>query len=216
MIMSNFSSMVAMIDAYLLSYGIEQNIKSSLHETSKNKCDNCTDVVYAYNGMELEVIDMDSIAKNGYKKIKKPSFPLDKPINTVDAFLINSQNQWFFVEFKDAPINDTKNKITIFKKAYANWYMLMEILYKMKNTENEYSGFDFSNPIEFAQNNVYYIAVFTTTKNPQLYMQIKNQDLVKSTYTPPFMEKVKTYIFKDAFVYTESFFERKFVRNFSY
>jgi hypothetical protein len=54
--------------------------------------------------------------------------------------------------------------------------------------------------------------VFTTSKNPRLYMQIKNQDLVKSTYTPPFMEKVKAYIFKDAYVYTECFLKEKLLK----
>lgn len=211
--MSNFCQISAMIDRYLIKHDIDQNIKSSMHNVSANDC-NANAVVYLYNGEELEVIDMDAIAKNGYKRIRKPSLPSENPINSADAFLVNSDNEWFFIEFKDAAVNDSKT--SIIKKAYSNWYMLMDVLYEMKGTDYEYSQFDFDNPVRFAQQNVSYIVVCSAEKNPQIYLQIKNQDLVKQTYTPPFLERVKTYIFKDAYLYTEILFERKFARNFRY
>ena len=210
--MSNFLQMVAMIDQYLINHGIDQNIKSTMHDVSVNKCDNTSNIVYVYNGKNnLDVLDMDAIAKNGYKVIKKPN---DKPNNSADAFLINNNNEWFFIEFKDAPINESK--ISIIKKAYSNWYMLMDILFEMRGSGEEYLQFDFDNPIKFAQYNVTYIVVCSNEKNPQIYMQIKNKDLIGETYTPPFLEKIKTYIFKDVYAYTEFYFEKKFANKFTY
>ncbi len=217
--MNNFDKMLAMINDYLMQNGIKQNMLSNLHDTSINKSEEGKPIVYAYNGKrDLKVIDMDTLAKDGYKKIKKPKSPEENPINTVDAFLINSDNEWYFIEFKDAPIQGAKQglKDNIIKKAYSNWYMLMDMLYEMQDTKLKYDIFDFNNPIKFAREHVSYILVCTVNKNPKVYELIKNCELVKSTYTPPFMCRLKGYLFKDAYVYTEDFMERKFVNGFVY
>ena len=161
---------------------------------------------------------MDFIARNCYKIIKKPNNLDEHPVNSVDAFLINFNNDWYFIEFKDATIRNDSNtlKNNIIKKAYSNWYMLMEILYEMKDTEFKYSGFEFSNPVNFAQNHVYYILVCSLSKNPSMYKLIKGCELANSKYTPPFMNRIKGYLFKDAYAYTEDFLERKFVNGFRY
>ncbi len=215
--MNNFDKMMEMITKYHLNNGINKNIISCLHDTSKS--DPGTLVTYVYNGSnDLNVIDMDTIAKYCYKKIKKPQDLKEDPINTVDAFLINHNNDWYFIEFKDSPIHgDSKSlKNNIIKKAYSSWYMLMDMLYEMKDKESGYHNFDFNNPIKFAQEHIYYILVCTLNKNPTVYKLIKENDLANSTYTPPFMCRLKGYLFKDAYVYTEEFMERKFVRGFIY
>lgn len=212
--MSNFNRMAAMIDYYLINNGIDQGIKTDLHEASINDSVKGAPVVYVYNRKNIEVIDMDAIARTGYKKIKNRLYIEDDPINSVDAFLINKDNDWYFIEFKDAAID--KSKDSIIKKAYSNWYMLMDILYEMRGTSYEYPLFDYCNPIKFAQEHVYYIVVCTLEKNPTIYMKIKNQVLLDSTYTLPFMRRLKSYLFKDAYVYTEDFLDRRFVKGFSY
>lgn len=215
--MNNFDKMLEMINNYQLSYEIEQNVLSSLRDTSKSNIE--LPEVYVYNGKnDLEVIDMDVIARHTYKKIKKPDNPEEHPVNSVDAFLISHNNDWYFIEFKDAQIrNDNRAlKDNIIKKAYSNWYMLMEILYEMKETEYKYYGFDFNDPVKFAQEHVFYILVCTLNKNPSMYKLIKGSQLAKSKYTPPFMSRLKGYLFKDAFAYTEEFLERKLVNGFIY
>ena len=126
--MNNFEKMLEMIYNYHLNYGIEQELLSSLYDTSKSNTDGQETYVY-YDRNDLNVIDMDVIARDCYKRIKKPNNPKGNPINSADAFLINHNNDWYFIEFKDAQIrNDNRSlKDNIIKKAYSNWYMLMEI-----------------------------------------------------------------------------------------
>ena len=215
--MNNFDKILEMINNYQLSYGIEQNILSCLHDTSKSNAESLE--TYVYNGMnDLDVIDMDVIARYSYKRIKKPDNPEEHPVNSADAFLVNYNNDWYFIEFKDAQVrNDNRAlKDNIIKKAYSNWYMLMEILYEMKDTEYKYSDFDFNDPVKFAQEHVFYILVCTLDKNPSMYKLIKGSQLAKTKYTPPFMCRLKGYIFKDAFAYTEEFLERNLVKGFTY
>lgn len=96
-------------------------------------------------------------------------------------------------------------------------YMLLDILYAMKNSEDMYSKFAFEDPIKFIRENVYYILVCSKDKNPQIYEQIKNCEISEEkNYTPPFMERLRDYIFKDAYVYTEFQLEHKFVKAFEY
>lgn len=78
------------------------------------------------------------------------------------------------------------------------------------------SGFDFGNPVEFAKKHVHYILVCRLEKNAEMYLQIKNHALLGETYTPPFMQRIKDYLFKDAYIFTEVELERNFVEKFVY
>lgn len=210
--MNNFDKMVGMINDYLLQNEAYRDILSDLKNASKP--DGSVD--YVYKGKHnFVVIKMDEISK-GYKEIKKPENKEEKPVNAVDAFLINHKNEWYFIEFKDSSIQDKQNSLknNLLKKAYSNWYMLMDMLYEMKDKEKKYIGFDFNDPVKFAQNNVFYIVVCTLSKNPRLYELIKGEELSNRKHTPEFMSRLKGYLFKDAYVYTEDFFERKFASKF--
>lgn len=52
--------------------------------------------------------------------------------------------------------------------------------------------------------------------NQNVVNQIRNHRLKKEKYTPIFMQRLKEYIFRDAYVYTEIELEREFVKNFEY
>lgn len=67
---------------------------------------------------------MDLIAKTGYKFIKS-AVGKDNIINTADAFLINQNDEWFLIEFKDDEVkadnSQLKNSVLkdyLFKDAY--------------------------------------------------------------------------------------------------
>ncbi len=215
--MSNFCAFTNMVTDFLKSSGISIEIVSNLHDTSLNDS-NKSEINYVYKGdKDLVVIDMDLIAKDGYRIIKHASGK-DNIINTVDAFIINKANEWFFIEFKDSEIKTDNSglKNNVIKKAYSNWYMLLDILYFMAGNSSFYHQFSLENPIKFAKEHIYYILVCSTEKNPLIYKQIKNHELIGEKYTPPFMQRLKDYMFKDAYVYTESFLERKFVKTFIY
>lgn len=214
--MTNFSSFKDTVANYLADNGISLMFISNLHDVSLNKDKDNPN--YVYNGKtDLEVIDMDLIARYGYKAIKGAE-GIDNIVNTADAFLVNKENEWFFIEFKDSEIKADKSglKNNVLKKAYSNWYMLLDILYSMNKNGKAYPGFAIDNPVEFAKDRIYYILVCSTAKNPLVYQQIKNHDLLGENYTPPFMQRIKDYMFKDAYVYTEEFLERKFVNSFTY
>lgn len=216
--MSKFDDFKKILLTYLESNGIALDITSNLHETSLNDADR-NNKVYLYNGKKnLEVIDMDLIAKKGYKDIKRAKDISNNFINTADAFLINRENEWYFIEFKDATIKADNDKLknNVIRKAYSNWYMLLDILYSMKECGHIDKDFGYENPVAFAKQHVHYILVCSTEKNPTIYIQVKNYDLIGEKYIPPFMQRLKDYLFKEAYVYTEQFLERKFVEKFVY
>lgn len=215
--MNNFDKIADMINGYLLQYDMSINILSDLIETSKPD-DEKTKAKKppVYKGKRnLTVISMDDISRC-YRKIKKPFEKDDNCINTPDAFLINSNNEWYFIEFKDSEMAGNSLKNNLIKKAYSNWYMMMDMLYEMKDAEKIYTDFNFNDPVKFAQKNVTYIIVCTLEKNSKLYELIKGKELSNSRHTPEFMSRLKDYLFKDAYIYTEDFFERKFVNDFKF
>lgn len=210
--MTKFDEFLELLRQYFFRHELNISALSTLHECSENSSDG----VYLYNGKELSVINMDVVSKDGYKVAKKAKTK-DSQVSTADSFVINHSNEWYFIEFKDSKINAASDgvKRSVLKKAYENWYMILDILYSMKDTLL-LSGFDFSNPVEFAKKHVHYILVCRLEKNAEMYMQIKNHALLGETYTPPFMQRIKDYLFKDAYIFTEVELERNFVEKFVY
>lgn len=212
---NNFDNVRQLIESYIEGHKITGvDIVTQLHESSINDEDK-KNISYVYSGSKnLDVIDMDLIAKDVYKQVKDSK---EKPINTADAFLVDNGNEWFFIEFKDTEIKADKKSLkdNIIKKAYANWYMLLDILYEMRDKESSVN-FDYNNPMVFAKNNVTYIVVCSCDKNPNVYKQIKSCQYSNENYTPVFMQRLKDYLFKDAYIYTDDYFERLFVNKFVY
>lgn len=213
--MTNFEIFKGTVMKYLSEYNISMSCDSTLHEASLNN--DGIECRYLYNGSkDFSVVSMDVLAKQGYKKAKGVVNPKENPINTADAFLINKENEWYLIEFKDCVIKADKQAVkdNIIKKAYANWYMIMDIFYTLAEKGEKTGIFDTVNPVRFAEEHVHYILVCSSEKNPNLYNLVKAQILLKQNYTPPFMQRLKSYLFKDAYVYTENFFETEFVNNF--
>ncbi len=94
--------------------------------------------------------------------------------------------------------------------------MVLDILYSMSRYGEKHPEFTYDQPIEFAQQHVYYILVCSEVKNPIMYGKMKDRQLAGRHYTPPFMQRLKDYMFKDAYAYTESLLEQKFVNTFQY
>ena len=209
--------MKVLLEQYLAEHGYSIEIESNLHDTSINKS-NLQNISYLYNmnGTELKVIDMDVIAQKGYRLIKFPqSKKLEDSVSSADAFLINKGGDWFFIEFKDQVAANTKTKASVTKKAYQNWYWLLDILYEMR-TELDKDFFDFENPVEFAKNHVTYILVVSKEKNENIVRKIHECILAGGKYKLPYLEKLEKYIFKEVYVYTPEYFRREFVEKFEY
>lgn len=213
---NNYNNIKRLLDSYAMKYGVSDvNVITNLHEASiNNDKRNSEKPRYVYNSeYDMEVIDMDVIARDIYKVARGVK---GEPVNTADAFIVKQNNEWYFIEFKDRKIEAGNKSMrdNIIKKAYANLYMLLDILYDMRISSGKVN-FDFYNPVDFVKNHVIYIVVCSSDKNPHVYEQIKNNSYLKQNYTPVFMQRLKDYLFKDAYIFTEDFFERNFVRKFS-
>lgn len=220
--MNNYQKFILLLQNYLkenLAISDDDIQRYSIRFLSdmKNASLNDSNNNYLYNGdKKLNIIKMDDFT-DFYCQIKSNTTKKENNINAVDAFLINKDNVWFLIEFKDTKIKSDSSKVkqNIIRKAYGNWYMLLDILYNMKD-KNFMDNFDYENPIEFAKNNVVYILVCSGELNPQIQRFVSDAKSEKRYYTPPFMNKLKWYLFKDAYVYTELYFEKEFVNKFKY
>ena len=202
--MSNYEQIKNYIEQYFRDKGVTFNIETGLKESSLNDAGNR----YLYSGnRELQVISMDNVAKDGYKIIKGAK---GKPLNTVDAFLADKENEWYLIEFKDCKISNKKDNIE--KKGMANFLMLLEMF--SEDSSVDIGGY--ASLFEFARNKVTYILVCSQEKNPYSYDQIRICDNLGEKYTPGCLLKFKEYFFKDAYAYTEDYFEKRFVKNFAY
>lgn len=208
--MSNLEKFANMMEAYLKRNGCVENLVSDISNTSYS-----SEVDASLCNSSMTVIDMDRFAKRGYRRIILPgSQTEDDSINTADAFMINRDNQWYFIEFKDARLGNSKH--SILKKAYSNVYAVLDVLYEMKEQEEAYLQFSYENPIDFIHKNVTYILVFSGKKNPQDAKQMLNYKLIKGKYLPEFMKRLQGYIYKEAYAVTEDEFEKGFLTHFNY
>lgn len=128
---NNFERFQEMLLVFFGQNGVNISINLiSLHEASKNDADKHY-ITYFYDREEMPVLDMDEIAKKPYREarvLEEFEDTKDDIVNTADGFVINKDNQWFLIEFKDTKIAGTKKSLkdNIIKKAYCNWYMLMD------------------------------------------------------------------------------------------
>ncbi|MDR1764698.1 MAG: hypothetical protein LBR77_01090 [Lachnospiraceae bacterium] len=215
--MTNFERFADTFKDYFDNHGLRVDFFTDMRQASRNDDGSGAARCIYIGKRKLDVIDMDAVAKEGYYYTKDASSD-SGPINSVDAFLINYSNEWFFIEFKDTKINADKSKTkdNIIKKAYSNWYMILDILFESKDAQGIRKIFDFENPVHFAKQHVHYILVCPWAKNPQIFEQVRNHEKIGERYTPPFMCRLKDYLFKDVYAYTEDVFERKFVNVFEY
>lgn len=209
--MNQYDEFKAMIDAYLNQNEKTANYKSNLHETSFSDAES----VYLYESSQrdIEVINMDSIAQESYRNIRFPeSNKKEDSLSTNDAFIVCNDNMWYFIEFKNQKLNKTKDSVS--KKAYCNWYMLLDIIYEM-GQKQRLETFWYDNPIAFARENVNLILVISEDKNPTEAKLIQDSITAGERYVPVFLEKLQKYIYHDVYLYTPATFERYFVKKIS-
>ena len=61
----------------------------------------------------MQVIDMDEIAHNAYRVARYPeSVKEADSLASADAFVINADNMWYFIEFKNQEITKAKDSVT--------------------------------------------------------------------------------------------------------
>ncbi len=214
--MNNFEKISRIFEDYSKSHNVDlpDNFISDLIKTSYDS--EGKQSVYTDTTHNLNVLDMDVFAKDVYYHIygDKKS---DNIFNSPDAFLINDRNHWFFIEFKNSPITakNAKLKSNIIKKAFCVMFSMIDVLFEKRTND---TGFDYENPLSFFRANVTYILVCSNDKNPTVAQRnIQTRQAYGCYhYTPDFMQKLASYLFCDAYVYTEKYFEEEFVKKFKY
>lgn len=201
-------------DKYVTKIIIESKMSDVSEDKAASKRTEKKVLLYEDNRKYMQVIDMDEIAHKAYRVARYPeSVKEDDSLASADAFVINADNMWYFIEFKNQEITKAKDSVT--KKAYQNWYWLVDVLREMKDTI-QYNNFNYEDPISFARENVTYILVVSQEKNYNNVKKMHDCKLAGQKFLPQYMEKLEKYTFKETYVYTPEMFEQKFVKKFEY
>lgn len=201
-------------DKYVTKIIIESKMSDVSEDKAASKRTEKKVLLYEDNRKDMQVIDMDEIAHKAYRVARYPeSVKEDDSLASADAFVINADNMWYFIEFKNQEIAKAKDSVT--KKAYQNWYWLVDVLREMKDTI-QYNNFNYEDPISFARENVTYILVVSQEKNYNNVKKMHDCKLAGQKFLPQYMEKLEKYTFKETYVYTPEMFEQKFVEKFEY
>lgn len=212
--MTNYEQIKNLLQSFACNYNQHICIEETLSDVSEDK--QTKELVYKNTRQDMKIIDMDKIAHNIYRIARIPdSVKESESLASADAFVVSSDNIWYFIEFKNQKISKAKESVT--KKAYQNWYWLVDILYEMREQSGvQYETFNYDNPIAFAKENVVYILVVSEEKNIMDSEKIRQGTLGKRKWQPDYMKKLEKYIFKEAYVYTPYALEHDFVKRFKY
>lgn len=218
--MTNYEQIKELLQAFADSHNQCTCIETKLSSVSENKIEKSKNgirkLIYENNRKDMDIIDMDEIAHNIYRHVRFPESKKEsESLASADAFVISSKDIWYFIEFKDQQISKAKESVT--KKAYQNWFWLVDILYEMREQKQmQYDTFNYDNPITFAKENVVYILVVSEDKNEVDIDKIRKCHLAGKKFQPEYMKKLEKYIFKEAYVYTPQLLENYFVKRFIY
>ncbi|MCR5308567.1 MAG: hypothetical protein K6E21_00450 [Bacilli bacterium] len=208
--MSLFDLFVNQLTSFFKTYNPSFNCLDTLQNSSYDEDKKVFLInLDSYNGMN--VVSMDNVVKDGYVKLKNDP-PTKHVPSSVDAFLIDSNNEWYFIEFKNRKISKCKDNLE--KKGLNNILVLIDT-FKIAS-KNMDVCFDNDNPIDFIKQHCTYIVVVSEDLDSYSYEQVRSADNLNEVYTPECLEKLKYFYFKDAFVYTPEFFERRFLKKFNY
>ncbi|MFR2077830.1 MAG: hypothetical protein ACLS3Q_09445 [Lachnospira sp.] len=218
--MTNYEQMKELLQAFADNHNHQVCIEAKLSKVSEDKAETRKNgnrkYIYKNTEKDMDIIDMDEIAHNVYRLVRFPdSTKESESLASADAFVISADNIWYFIEFKNQQISKTKESVT--KKAYQNWFWLVDVLYEMREKKQmQYSTFNYDNPITFAKENVVYILVVSEEKNMMDIDKIRKCILAGEKFQPEYMKKLEKYIFKEAYVYTPDILENEFVKHFKY
>lgn len=219
--MTNYEQIKEILQTFADNHHIgSSQIETMLSEVSDDKSETKRTGIktFVYNACrkDIAIIDMDEVAHNIYRHVRFPeSTKESESLASVDAFVISSDDVWYFIEFKNQKISKTKDSVT--KKAYQNWYWLVDVLYEMNEQHQmKYDKFNYDNPIEFARNNVVYILVVSEDKNLADVDKMRKCFLAGKRFQTEFIKKLEKYIFKETYIYTPDLLEKRLIKLFKY
>lgn len=220
--MSKYELFLHLLQSYCEKYGCPVEIETTLRDASCNNADR-DNPKYIKLTHNLNAISMDYIAQNIVRKIHfEGSVDVKDAPASVDAFLIDSEGKWYFIEYKNQPLKNTKK--SCIEKSYSNVFWLLKILKELIE-DKSFSFEEFSScpadidPFDFVKEYCHFILVAWDNGEDVQYLA-KIKDAKKAKIQLPdsfvFLKKLESYIFKSATAYSESEFDKLFANSFQY
>lgn len=157
--------------------------------------------------INMEAIKLDDISKKRKNMLEMPGNFLFEEQPAVDAVCINSCNEWFFIEFKNAKVND---KITSIKKKMLSSLWFCFYMLSKSNKDDDILNNDV---LKFSREHATYIIVGRRDKNEDVAENIRELEAYHKHYQPYKLRQFINYYFKDVYMLTEFEF-RDFIRTF--
>ena len=182
-----------------IKHNSDIDVISTMKSASMDDSDK-SNIKYLYDG---STIDMDIIKLDDLTKYRKCFLQLQgncDPLSGVDAICIDNRNEWFFIEFKNCNINDSKVKKSIRKKMLESiWYVFFMYSIAGEDIKSLFDG----DITKFSRENINYIIVGSYSKNLLYSANIQAKEKIGKHYTPPGFDQYRGYYFKDVYMVTE-------------
>lgn len=157
--------------------------------------------------IDMETIKLDDISKYRKQMLELPEKSWFNEFPAVDAVCIDRNNEWFFIEFKNAKVD---NEIKSIKQKMLNslWFCF----YMLSKSDKD-DNILYSDAIKFSREHITYIVVIKRDKNIDDAKEIEEREGINEHYNHRKLIEVINYYFKDVYMLTEYEF-RDFILNF--
>ncbi|MBO5571655.1 MAG: hypothetical protein J5926_02930 [Ruminococcus sp.] len=157
--------------------------------------------------INMETIKLDEISKYRKQMLGLPEKSWFNEFPAVDAICIDRNNEWFFIEFKNAKVD---NEIKSIKQKMLNslWFCF----YMLSKSDKDDDVLN-SDAIKFSREHITYIVVIKRDKNIDDAKEIEEKEGINEHYTHRKLIEVINYYFKDVYMLTEYEF-RDFILKF--
>ena len=157
--------------------------------------------------IDMETIKLDDISEYRKQMLNLPVKSWFNKLPAVDAICIDSNNEWFFIEFKDAVLD---NEIKSIRRKMINsiWFCCY-----MLSKSNKGKGILNDDVIKFSREHITYIVVAKRDKNIAEREQVIEAEAQNNHFRPRKLIEYINYYFKDIYMLTEYEF-RDFVLKF--
>lgn len=166
-------------------------------------------VYWDYENKQDYDVDMIVLKLDEFSKIyNSKNIP-----NAVDAVCIDHENHWYLIEFKNQKFDNAKSSVK--KKMMSSLWILFDTYRKTGNISDIIGNPPTKDIIEFSKENITYIVVCSSVKNPENNteknydkfgdsLRKRYTDILNRAYEPSRLDYcAECYCFKDAYKFSE-------------
>lgn len=147
--------------------------------------------------INMETIRLDSISKFRKQMLDLPENLCFNELSAVDSVCIDRNNEWFFIEFKNANI---ENKISSIKQKMLNslWFC-----FYMLSKSNMDDNILYNDALKFSREHVTFIVVIKHDKNIVDARMIEEKENINEHHNHRKLAEFVNYYFKNVYMLTE-------------